>query len=58
MDLALDILKPKVKYFANLGLLHASEKRKVPVMINGVEIKPEIKTAHDLWPEYFMMNPF
>ena len=58
MDLALDILKPKVKYFASLGLLHASEKRKVPVKINGVEIKPEIKKAHDLWPEYFMMNAF
>lgn len=57
MDLALDILKPKVKKFASLGLLHSTEKRKVPVKINGVEIKPEINRAHDLWPEYFL-HPF
>jgi hypothetical protein len=32
-------LSPKVKKYARLGLLHASEKLKVPVKINGVEVK-------------------
>lgn len=32
-------LSPKVKKYARLGLLHASEKLKVPVKINGIEVK-------------------
>jgi len=50
----LEKLKVKVKKYSSLGLLHASEKRKVPLMINGVEITPEIKRAHELFPEYFL----
>jgi hypothetical protein len=54
MVLALEKLKDKVKKYSSLGLLHASEKRKVPLIINGVEITPEIKRAHELFPEYFL----
>ena len=54
MVLALEKLKVKVKKYSSLGLLHASEKRKVPLIINGVEITPEIKRAHELFPEYFL----
>ena len=54
MVLALEKLKVKIKYYSSLGLLHASEKRKVPLIINGVEITPEIKRAHELFPEYFL----
>lgn len=32
-------LSPKVKKYSRLGLLHASEKLKVPLKINGVEVK-------------------
>jgi hypothetical protein len=52
MVLALDKLKVKVKYYAARGLLHSSEKRKVPVKINGVEVKPEIIRASDLVVNY------
>lgn len=34
-------LSSKVKKYARLGLLHASEKLKVPLKINGVEVKKE-----------------
>ena len=44
MVLALDELKEKVKYYARMGMLHAKEKIKVPLMINGKEIKPELPT--------------
>jgi len=37
-------LSPKVKKYARLGLLHASEKLKVPLKINGVEVKKEEPT--------------
>ena len=52
MVLALDKLKTKVKYYASRGLLHSSEKRKVPIKINGIEIKPEIVRASDLVDNY------
>ena len=42
MVLAIDELKEKVKYYARMGMLHAKEKIKVPLMINGKEIKPEL----------------
>ncbi len=54
MVLALEKLKIKVKKYSSLGILHASEKRKVPLMINGMEITPEVKRAHELFPEYFL----
>lgn len=38
-------LSPKVKRYARLGLLHASEKIKVPVKINGIEVKKETPTS-------------
>lgn len=44
MVLALDELKEKVKLYARMGMLHSTEKIKVPLMINGKEIKPELPT--------------
>jgi hypothetical protein len=40
-------LSNKVKKYARLGLLHASEKLKVPVKINGVEVKKTRPTSAD-----------
>jgi hypothetical protein len=43
IELAINQLKEKTKYYARMGLLHSLDKKKVPVKINGVEIIPEIK---------------
>ncbi len=37
-------LSPKVKKYARLGLLHSSEKLKVPIKINGIEIEKKEPT--------------
>jgi hypothetical protein len=43
---ALEILSERVETFARLGLLHSTDMKKVPVMINGVEVtKLPIHTA-------------
>jgi len=41
MELAIEKLKNITKYYARTGMLHSTEKRKVPVKINGVEVTPE-----------------
>jgi hypothetical protein len=41
MELAIEELKKITKYYARIGMLHATEKRKVPVKINGIEVTPE-----------------
>jgi hypothetical protein len=41
MELAIEKLKNITKYYARIGMLHSTEKRKVPVKINGVEVTPE-----------------
>jgi len=38
-------LSPKVKKYARLGLLHASEKLKVPLKINGLDVKKKEPTT-------------
>jgi len=43
-------LSKKVKKYARLGLLHASEKLKVPVKINGVEVKKTEPTRFGVGP--------
>jgi hypothetical protein len=35
---ALEILSERVETFARLGMLHSTDIKKVPVMINGVEV--------------------
>jgi hypothetical protein len=42
MVLALDQLKLKTKKYAKLGLLNNIEKKRVPIKINGVEVKKEV----------------
>jgi hypothetical protein len=42
MELALNAILIKTKKYARLGMLHNIEKRKVPVMINGIEVYKEI----------------
>ncbi len=42
-----EYLLPKAKKYARLGLLHALEKIKVPIMINGVEVKKEEPTYYN-----------
>ena len=41
MELAIEELKNKTRYYSRMGMLHSKEKRKVPVKINGIEITPE-----------------
>ena len=41
MELAIEELKNKTKYYSRMGMLHSKEKRKVPVKINGIEVTPE-----------------
>lgn len=55
MVLALDDLKEKVKYYSRMGMLHAKEKIKVPLMINGKEIKPEL--VQPTLRDYLFLNP-
>lgn len=43
MELALNEILVKTKKYARLGMLHNIEKRKVPIIINGVEIYREIE---------------
>lgn len=43
IELAINELKEKTKYYARMGMLHSLDKKKVPVKINGVEVIPEIK---------------
>jgi len=42
----LNHLSPRVRRNAQLGLLHASEKLRVPITINGVEVKKEEPTSY------------
>ena len=42
MELAVEQLKLKTKKYAKLGMLNNTEKKRVPVKINGIEIKKEI----------------
>jgi hypothetical protein len=42
----LNDLSKKVKKYASLGLLHASEKMKVPIKINGIEVKKKEPTLY------------
>jgi hypothetical protein len=49
----LNHLSPKVRRNAKLGLLHASEKLKVPIIINGVEVKKEESISHYDYDLYF-----
>ena len=41
MELAIEKLKDKTKYYARMGLLHSLEKKKVLIKINGIEIDLE-----------------
>lgn len=51
MEMAVnDILTPRVQKWAKLGLLHSSEKIKVPVKINGVEVKITTPTLPNMFP--------
>lgn len=54
MELALDKLKEKIKHYSRLGMLHSTEKKKVPVKINGVEIVPEI--PHPIFNDHLFGN--
>jgi hypothetical protein len=45
MDLAIEELKLKTIKWARLGMLNNIEKLKVPVKINGVEVKRDPKQA-------------
>jgi hypothetical protein len=41
MELAIEKLENKTKYYARMGLLHSLEKKKVLIKINGIEIDLE-----------------
>jgi len=43
MELALEQLKKKTKFYANLGMLYCTQKEKVPVKINGIDIDLNIR---------------
>jgi len=36
-------LKKKTKFYANLGMLYCTQKEKVPVKINGIDIDLNIR---------------
>ena len=60
IELAINELKEKTKYYARMGLLHSTDKKKVPVKINGVEIIPEVKEprrVNELWEDLGLRNP-
>lgn len=44
--LALDELKKKTKKLATYGLLHSTEAKQVPLIINGIEVKKEIPVPY------------
>lgn len=44
MEMAIEELTSKVQKYARLGMLHAVEKKKVPVRINGIDVKMERPT--------------
>jgi hypothetical protein len=41
-DLALDTVKEKTKYYSRRGMLHHTHKKRVPLVINNIEVKPTI----------------
>jgi hypothetical protein len=45
IEVAIEQLSEKVKKCARLGTLHNTEKKKVPIMINGVEVKKKEPTS-------------
>jgi hypothetical protein len=48
---AIEELKDKIILYAKWGLLNWTEKKKVPLKINGIEVKPEViraNTVHNL----------
>jgi hypothetical protein len=54
---AISDLNKKVQKYARLGLLHASEKIKVPLKINGVEIqKKEPTRIAEMWNQFGFLN--
>jgi hypothetical protein len=54
---AISDLNKKVQKYARLGLLHASEKIKVPLKINGVEVqKKEPTRIAEMWNQFGFLN--
>lgn len=41
-DLALDTIKAKTNYYARRGMLHHTHKKRVPLVINNIEVKAPI----------------
>lgn len=41
IELAIEELSKKVLYYARRSMLHSTEKKKVPILVNGVEVIPE-----------------
>lgn len=39
-DLALDKIKSKTKYYSRRGMLHHTHKKRVPLIINNIEVRP------------------
>lgn len=56
IELAVDQLKEKTKYYARMGLLHSLDKKKVPVKINGVEVIPDVKEPKRINDVFFDMR--
>lgn len=60
MELAVQQLEVKTKYYARMGLLHSLETKKSPVKINGIELLPQHREpirGHDVvWGEHGMRN--
>ena len=61
MELAVQQIEVKTKYYARMGLLHSLETKKSPVKINGVELLPEhkepIRGHNVVWGEPELVNP-
>jgi hypothetical protein len=53
MELAVEQLKLKTKKYAKLGMLNNTEKKRVPVKINGIEIKKEVVP---IFPEHLFIQ--
>ena len=54
MELALNKLKPKVERYAKYGMFHSIDKKKVPVQINGIDVKRKVEAVipDNLFPDF------